>query len=146
MMENKDLLNLRPMLVKIDSLKEHEDCDPFYLKELLEKIIKDGELKRPIIADSRTMVIIDGHHRYRCMKMLGKKYIPAYLIDYSKPEIEVYSWNNKEMIMKEKILEAGLTGKKFPPKTTRHMIKIGDELYHITYIEKEHPYPLHKIP
>lgn len=146
MEEDDSLLNLRPVLIQIDQLKEHEDCDPAYLEELLEKIVRDGELKRPIIVDSRTMVILDGHHRFLCIKKLGKRYIPAYLIDYSRPEIEVYSWNNKEIITKERVIEAALTGKKFPPKSTRHMVKIGEELHHITYIEKIHPYPLHAIP
>ncbi|MEM2003098.1 MAG: ParB N-terminal domain-containing protein [Nitrososphaerota archaeon] len=144
--EDNSLLDLRPVLIHIDCLKEHEECDPDYLEELLEKIVKDGELKRPIIVDSRTMIILDGHHRFLCIKKLGKRYIPAYLIDYSRPEIEVCSWNNTETITKEMVIEAALTGKKFPPKSTKHMVKIGGELYHITYIEKEHPYPLHAIP
>ena len=146
MEEDKTFLNLRPVLVKLDCLKEHEECDPIYLEELLEKIVKDGELKRPIIVDSRTMIILDGHHRYLCIKKLGKRFIPAYLIDYSIPEIEVYSWNNNEVMTKEKVINAGLSGKKMPPKSTKHMIRIGNELYHITYIEKEHPYPLNNIP
>jgi len=146
MVEDEDLLSLRPILIKLDCLKEHEDCDPAYLEELLEKIVKDGELKRPIIVDSRTMVILDGHHRFLCIKKLGKRYIPAYLVDYSLPQIEVYSWNNNESMSKEKVIEAGLSGKKLSPKSTKHMVRIGDELHHITYIEKEHPYPLSDIP
>lgn len=146
MEEDKSLSNLRPVLIQVDCLKEHEDCDPNYLEELLEKIIKDGELKRPIIVDSRTMVILDGHHRFLCIKKLGKRYIPAYLIDYNRPEIEVYSWNDNKIITKEMVIEAALTGKKFPPKSTKHMVRIGNELCHITYIEKECPYPLCNIP
>ncbi len=145
-MGEEDLLELKPVFVRLDELREHENFDPAHLEELLAEIKRDGCLKRPIIVDSGTKVILDGHHRYNCMKRLGKTHIPVYFVDYWRPEIEVLPWDNKPPVTKEKVIEAGLTGKKLPSKSSRHMVRIKSELYHITFIEREMPTPLEQIP
>jgi len=141
-----DLLELRPRLVRLDELREHEHYDPGHLEELLKEILRDGVLKRPILVDERTMTIIDGHHRYNCMKRLGKRYIPAYLVDYMRDEIVVEPWDGKPPVTKEDVIRAALTSKKLPPKSSKHMVRVGDELHHVTYIERENPTPLDLIP
>lgn len=141
-----DLLELRPRLVRLDQLREHEQHIPEHLEELLQEILRDGVLKRPILVDERTMIIIDGHHRYNCMKRLGKRYIPAYLIDYMREEIVVEPWDGKPPVTKEDVIRAGLTGMRLPPKSSKHMVRIGGELHHVTYIERENPTPLDQIP
>ncbi|MCS7127053.1 MAG: ParB N-terminal domain-containing protein [Thaumarchaeota archaeon] len=135
-----------PKLMRLDELREHEQYDPAHLEELLREIVRDGALKRPILVDARTMTIIDGHHRYNCMKRLGKRYIPAYLIDYSSEEIVVEPWDNKPPVTKEDVLRAALTGMKLPPKSSKHMVRVNGELRHVTYIERENPTPLDSIP
>lgn len=145
-MAGEDLLNLKPVLVRLEELREHEEYNPEHLEELLAEIKKDGVLKRPIIVDEKTKVILDGHHRYNCMKRLGKTHIPVYFVDYWRPEIEVWPWDNKPPVNKEIVINAGLTGKKLPSKSSRHMVRLGGVAYHITYIEKEAPTPLDKIP
>ncbi len=145
-MAGEDLLNLRPVLVRLEELREHEEYNPEHLEELLAEIKSDGVLKRPIIVDARTKVILDGHHRYNCMKRLGKTHIPVYFVDYWRPEIEVLPWDNKPPVTKEMVINAGLTGKKLPSKSSRHMVRLGGEVYHITYIEREAPTPLEEIP
>lgn len=145
-MAGEDLLQLRPVLVRLEELREHENFDPKHLEELLAEIKQDGCLKRPIIVDLQTRVILDGHHRYNCMKRLGKTHIPAYFVDYQRPEIEVLPWDNKPPVTKEIVINAGLSGKKLPSKSSRHMVRINNELHHITFIEKETPTPLDQIP
>ncbi|MCS7145107.1 MAG: ParB N-terminal domain-containing protein [Aigarchaeota archaeon] len=145
-MAGEDLLNLKPVFVRLEELKEHENFNPQRLEELLAEILRDGCLKRPIIADAKTKVILDGHHRYNCMKRLGKTQIPVYFVDYWRPEIEVYPWDNKPPVTKEMVIEAGLSGRKLPSKSSRHMVRLSNELHHIEYIEKIEPTPLEKIP
>lgn len=133
-------------LMRIEELKEHEQYDPVHLEELFAEIVRDGVLKRPILVDERTKTIIDGHHRYNCMKRLGKRYIPAYLIDYRSEDLVVEPWDNRPPVTKEDVLRAALTGQKLPPKSSKHMVKIGGVLQHVTYIEYERPTPLNEIP
>ncbi|MEM0482967.1 MAG: ParB N-terminal domain-containing protein [Nitrososphaerota archaeon] len=145
-MAGEELLNLKPVLVRLEELREHEEYNPEHLEELLAEIKNDGVLKRPIIADAKTKVILDGHHRYNCMKRLGKTHIPVYFVDYWRPEIEVLPWDNKPPVTKEMVINAGLTGMKLPSKSSRHMVRVKNEFHHITYIEREMPTPLDEIP
>jgi hypothetical protein len=140
------LLRPEPVLMRLDELKQHENYDPQHLEELLAEIVRDGCLKRPIIVDVNTKVILDGHHRYNCMKRLGKRCIPVYLVDYMRPEIVVLPWDNKPPVTKEQVLRAGLTGEKLPSKSSKHMVRINGELHHITYLERESPMRLEDIP
>ncbi len=140
------LLQPDPVLVRLEELKQHENYDPKHLEELLAEIVRDGCLKRPIIADYNSRVILDGHHRYNCMKRLGKKYIPVYFVDYMRPEIVVLPWDNKPPVTKEQVIRAGLTGERLPSRSSKHMVRINNELHHITYLEREAPMRLEAIP
>ncbi|MEO3993479.1 MAG: hypothetical protein QN229_04160 [Desulfurococcaceae archaeon TW002] len=40
------------------------------------------------------------------------------------------------------MIKVGLSGKKLPPRTSKHMIKIGDKLLHISVIQKRVDVPL----
>ncbi|MEB3759380.1 MAG: ParB N-terminal domain-containing protein [Desulfurococcales archaeon] len=112
-------------LVPIDMLRPHEEIVEDNLRRVLESIKRDQYVKKPIIVDRVTYVILDGHHRYTALNMLGAKYVPAYLIDYDDDSIvEVRSWKDNKQIPKRIVVEAGLRGCRFPPKTTRHIVKV----------------------
>ncbi len=108
--------------IAIKSLKPHEEVCPIHLKSLLAQIQKDRRLKDPIIVDKDTMVILDGHHRYNLLKLLGCNFIPCCLVDYQATEIGVICWREGEKISKKEVLAAGLSGKLLPQKTSRHII------------------------
>jgi len=131
--------------MSINELKEHEEVDLNYLKKLKNQIIKEKILKKPIAVDKNTKIIIDGHTRFNSLKQLGYSKIPVFLIDYSSPEIFVRVWRNGRKITKEDVLNAGLNGKKLPPKTSKNMIKIGSNFKHISELEKRINIPLEKL-
>jgi len=133
------------ILMNLKDLKEHEKVDLKYLKKLKNRIKKDKVLKRVIAVDKNTNIIIDGHVRFNSLKQLGYSKIPVCLIDYKSSEILVETWRKGEKILKEDVLLAGLNGKKFPPKTSKHMIKIGNKLKHISFIERKINIPLEKL-
>ena len=108
--------------IAADLLKPHEEVCSLHLKKLREEIEKDGCVRDPIIVDKDTMVILDGHHRYNSLKLLGCNFIPCCLVDYQAAEIGVICWREGEKISKEEILAAGLSGKLLPQKTSRHII------------------------
>jgi len=132
-------------LVNLDRLKPHEGVDCVYLRELKKEIESDGILKFAIAVDKKGNIILDGHHRVAALKELGCAKIPVIFIDYSSPDIEVQNQRNGTMLTKEEIIKAGLGLKKFPPKTSKHMIKIGGALKHISAIEKRVNIPLEEL-
>lgn len=132
--------------ISYEMLKEHEDSEPSYLKHLLEEIRSDGILKRPISVDKNTCVILDGHGRFNCLRMLGCTIIPAYLFDYQMPAIMVRSYGRGESITKEDVIRAGLTGSKMPPKSSMHMVRLNSgRLVHISSLGKDVNIPLERL-
>jgi cysteine synthase/O-phosphoserine sulfhydrylase/cystathionine beta-synthase len=129
-------------LVELEKLRPHEEADANYLKELTQQIASDKILKYAIVADQKTNVILDGEHRYNALKNLGCKRIPVIYVDYESPNIEVQTWRNGYNLTKHEVIEAALTGKRFPPKTSRHIIKNSDTSVHISSIEKKVDVPL----
>ncbi len=56
-------------------------------------IIRTGVLRRPLIVDEKTGVIIDGTHRYEALKSMGIRRIPVIGVDYlSENEVRISSW------------------------------------------------------
>ena len=109
-------------IVDITLLKQHEMIIECHLERLLAEIRRDGCIKDPIIADKETLVILDGHHRYNALKRMGAKFCPVCLVDYKSDKIKVGCWRKGETVTKEEVVAAGLAGKLFVPKTSKHEI------------------------
>lgn len=133
---------IKAQLTKLTTLKPHEEVDPKHLQKLKSKIESDGILKLAIVADKNTNVILDGEHRYTALKELGCKTIPVVFVDYNSPQIEVQSWKGNPHLTKKDVIEAGLSGRKLPPKTSKHMVKFDTQLAHISIIQKRVDAPL----
>ncbi|MHA1828850.1 MAG: ParB N-terminal domain-containing protein [Candidatus Heimdallarchaeaceae archaeon] len=132
-------------IISLDKLKEHEEIEHEYLEKLKNQIQKDGVLKRPIVVDRNSKIILDGHFRYNTLKKLGYTKIPAYFVDYTSPDIIVGSWKEKKVVTKEDVIKAGLTGKKLPPKTSKHMLDLSNHQIHISKIVKKIKIPLEDL-
>lgn len=102
-------------------LKPHEKVDRAHAAALAARIAHDGVLTHPIIIDSRTFVILDGHHRFHALTSLGVPFSPCIAIDYLHNAIRVVPWRTGETITKETVLRAGLSGALLEPKTSRHV-------------------------
>lgn len=111
------------VILEIARLKEHEAVNEQHLEEMKEWLIRDGVQIDPIIVAKDYMVILDGHHRAKALKELGYSKVLAYVVDYYDEEIEVHSWREEERFTKEGVIEAALTGKQLPPKSTKHIVK-----------------------
>lgn len=107
-------------LVHHSGLKPHEMVDPFHLRKLLEEIKRDGFLFFPVMVDRSSLVVLDGHHRVSALISLGCQMIPAYLVDYNDDSIQVSSWRENFEVSKDEVILRGLSGKPFPPKTSKH--------------------------
>ena len=84
-----------PILLKLkrtEELKPHEETVHADLQGIVKTLGRDPVLRHPIIADSATGAVLDGTHRLAALKKLGCLTIPAALIDYQNPLVQVDRW------------------------------------------------------
>jgi hypothetical protein len=110
-------------LVETATLLPHEQVEQERLLILVKQIESDGALHSPVIVDRNSMVILDGHHRVKALKLLGCALTPVYLVDYSDPSIRVTQWRDVR-VSKREVVEAGLSGRLYPPKVSRHVWRV----------------------
>ena len=85
-----------------------------YLKTFNESIVVSS-----ILCCSKSMVIIDGHHRFFALKKLGFKKIPVTKLDYFSSDIKT---NFEEKYAKQEIIDCGLNKEFMEPKSTNHIV------------------------
>ena len=111
-------------ILDIGFLRGHEEVIPENLERRTAKLLNNGFYK-PIIVDRGSMVILDGHHKWTAAKSLGLARVPVLLVDYLADggvEVDVWPDCGKDSITKHEVLEMGLSGGVFPPKTSRHTL------------------------
>jgi L-serine kinase (ADP) len=137
------LVSARFALVPIRDLKTHEAADTDRVRRVMRQMQFTGVVKKAIVVDSKSMVVLDGVHRLTALQMLGCARVPAWLIDYSDADIVVLSKDRNSPIQKDAVVRAATDGPKFPPKTTRHMVKGKDgALVHVSQLEGDVSVPL----
>jgi len=108
-------------LVDAAALKVHEQTIPQKLEELVAALERDGVVRKAVVVDAKTLVVLDGHHRLAALRRLGCKRVPVMLVDYLRADIRVGTWRKGEKPPdKTEVLRRAQDGKPFPPKSTRH--------------------------
>jgi len=115
----------RLVVLEIARLRCHEKVQPDLLARTIDRIRRDGKLRKPILVADRDFVILDGHHRYEALRAIGCSRIPAYVVDYFSDIVEVSTWPGAVVreVTKEEVIRRGLAGPPFPPKTSRHTVR-----------------------
>ena len=113
---------LKTILIHRSLLLEHEDVDVQRVHVIRNLIRSYGYVKYPILADVRTLTILDGHHRFRALLSMGLDYIPVFLVDYAKDYIEVSSWRKEFRVTKVEVILRAISNSKYPPRTSRHIL------------------------
>ena len=132
-------------LIYIDKLNDHEEVDPLHLQSLRTEIESDGFLRKPIVVDRHTNMIIDGHHRCNALRQLSCKRIPVILINYDSSEVVAEAWRDGEEVTKDSVLHATLSGRRLQPKTTKHLVLINGVFKHISTMEEAINIPLERL-
>ncbi|EMO6185145.1 TPA: ParB N-terminal domain-containing protein [Proteus mirabilis] len=109
-------------LINLELIQETEEHIPDRVIWLKEKILEEGTWKVPLLLEENSLAIMDGHHRFNAAKKLGLKRIPAVLLSYSSPYVQVISWRDDFYIDKDIVISYIKNKKLFPLKTTRHVI------------------------
>ena len=108
-------------LIDINLLKPHEKIIE-RKKVSIAKFIKSYEgyyITSSIVCCDKSLLIIDGHHRYFALKELGFKKAPVTLIDYQSNSIRTGSINPLD---KKYIVEIGNSSELLEPKSTEHAV------------------------
>lgn len=138
-------LSCRLAILPMSILRPHESIDPKLVNELMEDIRLRGHLRKPILVDLETLIIIDGHHRVEALRRLGCRKVPCLLVDYRSPRITALRWKGGEKLSKSLILKASLSGDLMPPKTTRHIITLCNKRIHVSEIQFNLNIPYQKL-
>lgn len=86
-------VRLKISLQRLENLKPHEEHIERRVEDITRSLETTGILRRPLIADEKTGVVIDGTHRLEALKRLGAVSAPVVLIDYiSEEEVRVMGW------------------------------------------------------
>lgn len=111
-------------LVDISWLKEHEEVvSEERVQNLYDAIVQWNAYKTPLLVDSRSGAILDGHHRYQVGRRMGLSKLPVILVDYLNDKdviVDVWPECGLNYITKKDVIEMSLSDKVYPPKTSKH--------------------------
>ena len=113
----------------VEILRPHEQTIPKKVDELEKMTHRWKAYVLPLVVDKNTGVILDGHHRHQVALRLDLQCLPCVLVDYmGDSSVELGVWPNcgRANLSKQEVIEAGLRGELFPPKTSRH--RLSDHL------------------
>jgi hypothetical protein len=107
--------------VDIDALICHEEVVEERLGSLINylKSLEGNILISSIVVCDKTMMIVDGHHRYHAFKCFGIQKVPVTFVDYNSDLIKAYF---DDRISKIEIIDTVNEGKLLPPKSSKHVI------------------------
>jgi len=131
-------------VVPISELREHEMPHEKRVCELEKDMTSRKVLLKPIVADSETKIILDGHCRCRALRNLGCSKVAVKFVDYKSSGIDVNGWNGGE-ISKKDVIEAGLSGNLMTPKSSMHIVRKGGKKLHISETYGNSPVSLNKL-
>ena len=112
-------------LVNIEWLKPHEEIKIKNRDKLLDMTKRWGGFTKPLLVDSQTGSILDGHHRYSVALSLQLKRVPVILIDYLEDDeitVDVWPGCGLQSISKQDVINMCLSEELYPPKTSKHTI------------------------
>jgi L-serine kinase (ADP) len=111
--------------VDIHELIPHEKVSFRRVALVFIEMVLFRQFKTPLLIDSKTKTILDGHHRSYVAHRLGFKKVPCFCIDYLKDEsIQVSSRRPDIFVDKREVIHMALSEKVFPEKTTKHIYKM----------------------
>jgi len=127
-------------LVPVEWLKPHEEIKVKNRDKLLEMTKRWRGFTKPMLVDSITGAILDGHHRHSVAVSLELKRVPAILIDYLNDEeikVDVWPGCGLDSITKQQVIDMSLSDNLFPPKTSKHTISNHMPPIHVLLDELE---------
>ena len=118
-------------LVNSDYLFQHENIILGRLNEIKDEVSLLDTVGIPILVESNSGVILDGHYRYNSLKGLGLKYMPCIFIDIDDPRLLFTSYK-KPIINKYTVIDCAIAGATFSPGALKFELK-GEQLKSVNF-------------
>lgn len=117
----KENLFVSNELLSVSKILPHEEVVMERMDKLVEYLasLKPYIIIPSILICSKTNMIIDGHHRFYALQKLGYEKVPITRINYDSNLIKTHI---EDSITKNNLLEAAISGKMLPPKSSFHHI------------------------
>ena len=114
-------------LVPLGKLLAHEEVEEENVTELLEELARTKVFADPIWVARDSLVILNGHHRVEALRRLHAARVPVWILDYETDLVSIEPWRPGLPIAKTEVLRRARSGRLFPPKTTRHRVRVALE-------------------
>ena len=107
--------------IDIELLRCHEEVVEDRLNSFINYLnsLEGDLLISSVIVCDKSMIIIDGHHRYHALKQFGVRSVPVTFINYDHPNVKAYF---DDRLLKSKIIEIVNSGLLLPAKSSKHVI------------------------
>ncbi len=79
-------------IVPTVQLKPHEEIIEEAIRKLINDIKTEGVVRNPIIIDEKTLVILDGMHRFEACRRLNLKFMIVAAVNYDDPRVGLSTW------------------------------------------------------
>jgi len=119
------LAAVRVQLIPVEVLKPHEQVIQKKVTQLEKMTMRWNAYTKPLLVDGATGTMLDGHHMFEIAKRLGLQCLPCVVVDYLEDDsIALMLWPNsdREVITKQDVIDAGMSGDLMSPKTSRHLL------------------------
>ncbi|MGI0133020.1 MAG: ParB N-terminal domain-containing protein [Thermoplasmata archaeon] len=110
-------------LMPLERLKVHEEVVPERVAELVREIRRRGMVEEPILVARGSHVILNGHHRFAALRAIGAHRVPAWVVEYDDPAIQLERWYEGPPLTKREVVDRAIAGRPFTPKTTKHVVE-----------------------
>jgi hypothetical protein len=113
--------SLEVLLVDLDRVLPTEEVDPVFVETLVAGMKAAGVWTHPLLVESGSYAVLDGHHRLAAARSLGLCSVPAVCVGYADPKVHLESWRPGLRFTPEEVLERARSGRLLPYKSTRHV-------------------------
>ncbi len=118
----------------INDLVPHEDVEYNRMRRIVASIARNRYILKPIIIEKSRNIIIDGHHRFYALRILGSRQIPVVEAEYCKDIKFINSWmyvsnNNDIMRIVEEFFSELLPSVK--RGSSEIFMRFGDNVYNV---------------
>src|SRR5215469_2575791 len=114
-------LPLEITLVDLSRVLPTEEVNPDFVDTLAAGIAASGVWTHPLLIETDSLALLDGHHRLAAAKRIGLRSVPALRVSYGDPRVHVESWRPGSVLAPAEIIARARAGHLLPYKSTRHI-------------------------
>lgn len=108
-------------MVDLSRVLPTEEVDPDFVATLAAGMEVSGVWTHPLLVETESLAVLDGHHRLAAAKRIGLRSVPALSVSYGDPRVHLESWRPGPVVAPAEIIARARAGRLLPYKSTRHI-------------------------